>query len=34
MKIIELARNKKTIIDAAIDLDLQYSTDIWLTEQI
>lgn len=35
MKIIEYARSKKiTIIDAAIELDLHQSVDIWLTEQI
>ena len=35
MKIIEYARAKKiSIVDAAIELDLQHSIDIWLTEQI
>jgi len=35
MKIIEYARNKKmSLSDAAVELDLHYSTDIWLTEQI
>ena len=35
MRIIELARNKKTKIEeAALELGLQYTTDIWLTEQI
>jgi len=35
MKIIEFARNKKlSLQDAAIELELHYSTDIWLTEQI
>ena len=35
MRIIELARNKKTTIEeAAMYLDLQYTVDIWLTEQI
>jgi len=35
MKIIEYARNKKlSLADAAVELDLHYSVDIWLTEQI
>jgi len=35
MRIIELARNKKTSIEeAAIEMELHYTTDIWLTEQI
>ena len=35
MKIIEYARNKKmSLSDAAVELDLHYSTSIWLTEQI
>ena len=35
MKIIEYARNKKiTFEEAAIELELHYTTDIWLTEQI
>jgi superfamily I DNA/RNA helicase len=35
MRIIELARNKKiSIEEAAVELELHYSTDIWLTEQI
>jgi superfamily I DNA/RNA helicase len=35
MKIIEYARNKKISLgDAAVELDLHYSTDVWLTEQI
>ena len=35
MKIIEFARNKKlSLQDAAVELELHYSTDIWLTEQI
>ena len=35
MRIIELARNKKTsIADAARELRLHYTNDIWLTEQI
>jgi len=35
MKIIEYARNKKlSLSDAAVELDLHYSADIWLTEQI
>ena len=35
MKIIEYARNKKiSLADAAVELDLHYTTDIWLTEQI
>ena len=34
-RIIELSRNKKTIPEeAAMELELHYSTDIWLTEQI
>jgi len=35
MRIIELARNKKlSIEEAAIETQLHYTTDIWLTEQI
>ena len=35
MRIIELARNKKTTIEnAAVELGLHYTTDVWLTEQI
>ncbi len=35
MKIIEYSKAKKiSIIDAAIELDLQHSIDVWLTEQI
>ena len=35
MRIIELSRNKKiTLEEAAMELELHYSTDIWLTEQI
>lgn len=35
MKIIEYARAKKiSIVDAAIELDLQHFIDVWLTEQI
>jgi len=35
MKIIEYARNKKISLDeAAIQLELHYTVDIWLTEQI
>jgi len=35
MKIIEYARAKKiSIVDAAVELDLQHSIDVWLTEQI
>ena len=35
MKIIEYARNKKlSFEDAAVELDLHYTVDIWLTEQI
>jgi len=35
MKIIEYARSKKlTLNDAAIELGLQYSVDIWFTEQL
>ena len=35
MKIIEFARAKKiSVVDAAIELDLQHSVDVWLTEQI
>ena len=35
MKIIEYARNKKlSLADAAVELDLHYNVDIWLTEQI
>ena len=35
MRIIELARNKKlSIEEAAMELSLHYTTDIWLTEQI
>jgi len=35
MRIIELARNKKiSLEEAALELDLQYTTDLWLTEQI
>ena len=35
MKIIEYARNKRmSLSDAAVELDLHYSADIWLTEQI
>ena len=35
MKIIEYSKAKKiSIVDAAIELDLQHSIDVWLTEQI
>ena len=35
MKIIEYARNRKiSLADAAVELELHYTTDIWLTEQI
>jgi|TARA_X000001388_G_scaffold43739_1_gene30761 DNA helicase-2/ATP-dependent DNA helicase PcrA len=35
MRIIEFSRNKKiSIEESAIELDLHYTTDIWLTEQI
>ena len=35
MRIIELSRNKKiSLEEAALELELHYSTDIWLTEQI
>jgi superfamily I DNA/RNA helicase len=35
MKIIEFARNKNISLErAAVELDLHYTTDIWLTEQI
>ena len=35
MKIIEYARNKKiSIEESALELELHYSTDVWLTEQI
>ena len=35
MRIIEFARNKKiSILEAAVELELHYTTDVWLTEQI
>ena len=35
MRIIEYARNKRmSLSDAALELELHYSTDVWLTEQI
>ena len=35
MKIIEYARNKQISLDrAAVELDMHYTVDIWLTEQI
>ena len=35
MRIIEFARNRMINLDqAAVELDLHYTTDIWLTEQI
>jgi ATP-dependent exoDNAse (exonuclease V) beta subunit len=35
MRIIEYARNKRmSLSNAAVELELHYSTDIWLTEQI
>ena len=34
MRIIELLEIKKTLEEAAIELDMHYTTDIWLTEQI
>ena len=35
MKVIEYARNKKlSLQDSAVELDLHFSVDLWLTEQI